>query len=67
MKTREIKKMVEEYDLELVSVEQRNHIKARVRNARGTVYTVIFPCTMGDNVRGWKNKQAQLKQIARGE
>lgn len=66
MKARDIKKMVEQHGLSLVSLDQRTHIKARVRNERGTEYVVIFPCSMGDNARGWKNKAAQLKQIARG-
>lgn len=62
---RDVKKMIADHGLEVVSYEQRNHWKVRVRNAQGTEHTVIFPCSMGDNQRGWKNKSAQLKQIAR--
>lgn len=66
MNARDVRRMIEEHGLEFVSLEQRNHWKARVRTERGTEHVVTFPCSLGDNHRGMKNKAAQLKQIARG-
>lgn len=65
MSTREVKKIVESHGLQFLSMVQHNHIKVRVRTKRGTERTVIFPCSMGDKQRGWKNKSAQLRNIAK--
>lgn len=66
MKAREIREMVEGIGLTLVSLDGNKHWKATVRNTSGREATVIFPRSMGDCHRGFKNKIAQLRQVARG-
>lgn len=67
MTPREIKSMCADAGLEVLEIVPTRHWKVRVRNNKGEVHVTIFPRTMGDNARGWKNKVAQLRQIARAK
>lgn len=65
MKRKEVKEMVENHGLELVSLSRNNHWKARVRRTDGTERMVTFPTSTSD-WRAMKNKNSQLCNIASG-
>lgn len=66
MKLHDIRCMIEETGLVLVSIERNRHWKAEVETPSGDRCKVTFPTSLSDNRRGLKNKAAQLRAIARG-
>lgn len=66
MKMEEVKVMIQDAGLTLVSIIRNRHWKAKVITPTG-VRNVTFPTSLGDSQRGLKNKAAQLRALARGE
>lgn len=65
MTRREVEEMVASHGLVLISLTRNAHWKARVRTPGGAERNVGLPTSCSD-VRGLKNKSAQLKKIAAG-